>query len=560
MRQWLTVLTLAMTVAVTQAQNLTVRWLSFDASGGTPQPIRINNAFVDSRFPSVTADGTRAVFQVGSGGAAQIWEAVFNANANQWQSAFVAVPGTTQPLLGLHPVVSADSHYIAFASDQPYGGLTATNSKQQIYVLDRLQNRIVPISVLWRDSDGDGVRDTYEASSGNCIPVAVSADGRVVVFLAQSPQSLNIVDADGNGVADTVSNPPEGWLVFVHDRDADGNGVYDEAGIGGTRTLIASVDNNGNYLVVGSVSVAANGRRIAFATPDSNNPEDWRIFVRDWQTGSGDVLRDISGNPVSAFAPSLSDDGTYLAYLQLTNPTNETPPPPYLRAPAELVVRQLFDPATGQPLASVRELRLSLVTLDANRQPIPPQPGAMDGTVGYGYSDWWGAASVAVDPNNSNVVYVAFHSWSSDLVDLTLARNDLVLEPSNPPQPNDRLKAYKGVPHIFLARFDFGNWNDNDPNSPYAPNRVRLWRLTEWTDQQVQDKQRGLPVSLQLVSTNPLQYRLPFGANLLPTVSFVQTGAQGNRSVVVVFQSLVPFDQNDANGLWDIYLATVPLP
>jgi hypothetical protein len=138
--------------------------------------------------------------------------------------------------------------------------------KSQIYVLDRLQNRIVPISFLWQDTNGDdGMRDTFVPSNGNCVPVAISADGRIVVFLAEwlpdddlsvpnhavppdpatdplsvdhAPQNqesrLYIVDENGDGRHEPLqippTNQPQKWLVLIHDRDADGNGVYDEAG------------------------------------------------------------------------------------------------------------------------------------------------------------------------------------------------------------------------------------------------------------------------------------------------------------------------------------------
>jgi hypothetical protein len=408
------------------------------------------------------------------------------------------------------------------------------------------------------------MRDTFEPSDGNCVPVAVSADGRIVVFLAQSPNALNIVDADGDGTSDPVNNPPSDWLVLIHDRDADGNGVYDEAGIGATRTFVGSMDNNGNPLPAASVSVSANGRIIAFATPDPNNPEQWHIFVRDWQSGTGDFVRDSSNNPVLAFAPALSDDGTYLAYLtpQLDNDKDgqfdedpidgvdndndgkidEDPvEPPYPQAMMDLVVRQLFDPTTGQPLAQIREIRLSGLQL-------PPQVGTADGSAGWGYSDWWGAVTIAVDPRDPNVVYAAFHAWSTDLVDLSLVRSDLVVD-GNANTP--RLKFYQGVANIFLARFDFTNFDTN----PQAPNRIQLWRLTEWTDQQQADKRRGLPVSLEPPVGQQTQYRLTLAPSLLPAVSFVN----GNR-LAIVFQSLVAFDANDTNGLWDIYLANVLLP
>jgi len=596
MRQWLTTLTLTIAIAVSgiqaSAQPLTVWWLSFAANGNAQVPIRINPAtglvdsvngvFVDSRFPSLSADGRQVVFQVGNGTTAQIWQAVWDATNGRWQVSPIIDPidndGDGQvnedPINGndddndgrvdedppepsIHPVISADGNHIAFASTQPYGGVSGTGNKWQIYVLDRFQNRIIPISFLWQDNDGDGMRDTFVPSNGNCVPVAISADGRIVVFLAQSPNALNIVDADGDGTSDPVNNPPSDWLILIHDRDADGNGVYDEAGIGATCTSIGNpLDSNGNYIPAASVSVSANGRIIAFATPvNPDNPdENWRVIVRDWQNGDQVEIP-------NAFAPALSDDGTYLAYLQPTAALNE-PSPTYLQSKMNLVVQRIErDPDTGRltlgPFLSLTDLNL------------PAQSGTADGSAGWGYSDWWGAVTIAVDPTNPNIVYAAFHAWSTDLVDLSLVRSDLVVD-GNANTP--RLKFYQGVPNIFLARFDFTNIDTN----PQAP---QLWRLTEWTDQQQADKRRGLPVSLEPPVGQQTQYRLTLAPSLLPAVSFVN----GNR-LAIVFQSLMGWDKdgdgqvgedpvdgrdNDGdgkidedppNGLWDIYLANVLLP
>jgi hypothetical protein len=230
-----------------------------------------------------------------------------------------------------------------------------------------------------------------------------------------------------------------------------------------------------------------------------------------------------------------------------------------------LVVQRIErDPDTGRltlgPFLSLTDLTL------------PAQSGTADGSAGWGYSDWWGAVTIAVDPRDPNVVYAAFHAWSTDLVDLTLVRSDLVVD-GNANTP--RLKFYQGVPNIFLARFDFTNFDIN----PRAPNRIQLWRLTEWTDQQQADKRRGLPVSLEPPVGQQTQYRLTLAPSLLPAVSFVN----GNR-LAIVFQSLMGWDKdgdgqvgedpvdgrdNDGdgkidedppNGLWDIYLADVLLP
>jgi hypothetical protein len=275
--------------------------------------------------------------------------------------------------------------------------------------------------------------------------------------------------------------------------------------------------------------------------------------VRDWQNGDQVEIP-------NAFAPALSDDGTYLAYLQPTAALNE-PSPTYLQSKMNLVVQRIErDPDTGR-LTLGPSLSLTDLTL-------PAQSGTADGSAGWGYSDWWGAVTIAVDPSDPNVVYAAFHAWSTDLVDLSLVRSDLVVD-GNANTP--RLKFYQGVANIFLARFDFTNIDTN----PQAP---QLWRLTEWTDQQQADKRRGLPVSLEPPVGQQTQYRLTLAPSLLPAVSFVN----GNR-LAIVFQSLMSWDKDgdgqvgedpvdgrdndgdgrideDPHGLWDIYLADVLLP
>jgi len=602
MRQWLTLITISIALAQlswAQPSPLSIQWLSNGAPPNT-----------DSRFPSISADGNQVVFQVGNGLNAQIWLAATQDNDGDgkvdedpinnidddedgrvdedpvdWRTFQLTDPQSNQPLLGIHPVISADGNHIAFASTQPYGGVSSTRNKWQIYVLDRLQNRIVPISFLWQDTNGDGMRDTdnFEPSNGNCVPVAISADGRIVVFLAQFPQAQNIVDADGNGITDTLSNLPTGWLVLVHDRDADGNGIYDEAGIGATRTFVGSMGNNGNPLPAASVSVSANGRFIAFATPvnPANPDENWRVIVRDWQNGDQVEIP-------NAFAPALSDDGTYLAYLQPTAALNE-PSPTYLQSKMNLVVQRIRD-QNGQLTSSVPPLSLANLNLS-------PQPGTADGSAGWGYSDWWGAVTIAVDPNDANLAYVAFHAWvaelprdndgdgrvdedpingrdddndgltdedpPTDLIDLQRVHRNLFvsLDGMNSPDP---LRVYQGVPNIFLARFNF------------AAGDVRMWLLLRpspnWS-------WRGLPISLEngldddrdgRVDEDPVdgrdndgdgrvdeddEFRLPLAPSLLPAVSFVN----GNQ-LAIVFQSLAAFNANDKNGLWDVYLATVTLP
>jgi len=695
MRQWLTLITISIALAQLSWAQLTIRWISQGANlSGQP---------ADSRFPSISADGTRVVFQVGNGATAQIWQAVWDATNRRWQVNPVPIPQTDppRPLIGIHPVISADGNHIAFASwwDDDHDGAVDEDPldrqdndgdgkidedppKSQIYVLDRLQNRIVPISFLWQDTDRDGMRNAFVPSNGNCVPVAISADGRIVVFLAEwlpdddlsvpnhavppdpatdplsvdhAPQNqesrLYIVDENGDGRHEPLqippTNQPQKWLVLIHDRDADGNGVYDEAGIGATRTFVGSLDfvpsdpTNPFPVPAASISVSANGRIIAFMTTYNNDldrqvdedppgdingdgvldddgdgrddedpiDEQWRVIVRDWQSNAYVTID-------NAFAPALSDDGTYLAYLQPTVALNE-PSPTYLQSKMNLVVQRIErDPDTGR-LTLGPSLSLTDLTL-------PAQSGTADGSAGWGYSDWWGAVTIAVDPNDANLAYVAFHAWvaelprdndgdgrvdedpingrdddndgltdedpPTDLIDLQRVHRNLFvsLDGMNSPDP---LRVYQGVPNIFLARFNF------------AAGDVRMWLLLRpspnWS-------WRGLPISLEngldddrdgRVDEDPVdgrdndgdgqvdeddEFRLPLAPSLLPAISFVN----GNQ-LAIVFQSLMSWDKdkdgdgqvgedpvdgrdNDGdgkidedppdNGLWDIYLANVLLP
>jgi hypothetical protein len=68
-----------------------------------------------------------------------------------------------------------------------------------------------------------------------------------------------------------------------------------------------------------------------------------------------------------------------------------------------------------------------------------------------------------------------------------------------------------------------------------------------------------LPVSLE---RNGTIFRLPLAPSLLPAISFVNPDPNDPRlwRLFVAFQSLVAFNANDTNGLWDIYLADVLLP
>lgn len=97
-----------------------------------------------------------------------------------------------------------------------------------------------------------------------------SDDGRHVVFVSSSNTLVN---------NDTNGDPPwhiSGTDVFVRDRDLDNDGIFDEPGVGNTRTVRVSVKTNGSQYTefvigqdtygggVSNPSISATGRFVAF--------------------------------------------------------------------------------------------------------------------------------------------------------------------------------------------------------------------------------------------------------------------------------------------------------
>jgi len=136
---------------------------------------------------------------------------------------------------------------------------------------------------------------------GDAEDPAISADGSVVAFRSAAS---NLVAGDGNGHDD----------IFVYDRNAD-------------RTERVSVAGDGAESVTHSFqpSISADGRLVAFASPDTNiTPGDTNnvidIFVHDRRTGvtkrvsfrEGSVASGGSGD--DSFAPSISGDGCFVAF------------------------------------------------------------------------------------------------------------------------------------------------------------------------------------------------------------------------------------------------------
>jgi hypothetical protein len=249
--------------------------------------------------------------------------------------------------------ISGDGRYIAFRSEASNLVASDTNGVGDVFVHDRQTGETIRASV---DSSGT------EANAGSNSP-NLSSDGRFVVF---SSGATNLISGDTNGRAD----------VFVHDRqsgsttrvsvnssgvqadgggntpDISGDGRYvvfrsksDNLAPGAEeyeelvylhdrqtgQTTLASVYTGGEIMVTGDIdqpTISNNGRYVAFAFYDKgDNDGIMNIWVHDRQTG--DSSKVAQGND-SSFAPSLSSDGSLVAFWSLASnlvsgDTNDAP-------------------------------------------------------------------------------------------------------------------------------------------------------------------------------------------------------------------------------------------
>jgi Tol biopolymer transport system component len=193
------------------------------------------------------------------------------------------------------PSISADGRFVAFASAAANLVSGDTNTKNDIFVRDRLLSTTTRVSV----ATGNG------QASDDCFDPSISADGRYVVFASRAP---NLVPGDTN----TGDSPSGASDVFRHELQT------------GT-TIRISVRTGGAQLNANSFtpSISANGRIVAFMSnatdavaDDTNGKQD--MFVRDVDAGTTTRVSIGSGGVQANASNSMgtmSSDGRYVAFL-----------------------------------------------------------------------------------------------------------------------------------------------------------------------------------------------------------------------------------------------------
>jgi Tol biopolymer transport system component len=192
--------------------------------------------------------------------------------------------------------ISADGRYVAFqgpSTNLVSGGSTSVG---HVFLRDRQLATTEIVSIASAGVQGDG-------SSSSGTDVAISADGRFVVFMSWS---TNLAPGDTNGRPD----------IFVRDRQAGTTECMsvDSSGVpGDSNSELTSISSDGRYVVFRSL--ASN-----LVPGDTNG--NWDVFVRDRPAATTERSSVSSGGAQgggTCDAVSISSDGAYVAFTSYSS-------------------------------------------------------------------------------------------------------------------------------------------------------------------------------------------------------------------------------------------------
>lgn len=218
-----------------------------------------------------------------------------NVNNSGVQSALQAFPTT---------FVTPDGRFAVFCSQANDLVPGDTNSNSEVFVRDRLLGTTARVS-LPDPSTGNAQGNGASLLAHNGARV-ISDNGRYVVFQSDAD---NLVAGDTNQVTD----------VFVRDRDADNNGIFDEPGVGKTRTVRVSLTSNetqsfgacpNQTCTHGAFggAISANGRYVVFYSEFNfaGSEAFSNIYRRDRDADNDGIFDEAGGAPDAAVTALVS--------------------------------------------------------------------------------------------------------------------------------------------------------------------------------------------------------------------------------------------------------------
>jgi Tol biopolymer transport system component len=232
----------------------------------------------------------------------------------------VSKGGPGRPAIGgTNVAISADGRYVAFAgsSGAAVAGLVDTNEGLDIFLFDRITGETALVSRSIESPLRTANRETSPGST------AISADGRFVVF--GSPATDLVTGYDGLGdQLYLYSRIDRSVTLISHHPGAPSQGVASGS------PQLPSISADGGY-----VAFVCNGTQVVGGS--SAGPA--QVFLFERSTG---IVRLVShtlasettpGGTRRDFAPSISADGSLVAFLSNTNLVTPS---------AEVVVTQVY--------------------------------------------------------------------------------------------------------------------------------------------------------------------------------------------------------------------------
>jgi Tol biopolymer transport system component len=247
---------------------------------------------------AVSGDGGRVVFDSGatnlvpgdSNGAFDIF--VHDVRTSRTERVSVGPGGRQGNFESPLASISADGRYVAFQSVADNLVEGDTNGVGDVFVRDLKRGVTRRVSLSSTGAQGDGF-----SGLGNINQIAISADGRFVVFLSQAS---NLVPGDTNEEPD----------VFVRDVR---RGIT-------RRVSVSSTGQEANGLTL-APSISATGRFVVFVSAANLTSEGTngfvQVYIRDRRKGTTRLVSAGTASELSeagAVTPQVSMDGARVSF------------------------------------------------------------------------------------------------------------------------------------------------------------------------------------------------------------------------------------------------------